>query len=86
MIYKIKIDARKAIESLNKLGITRVDQENLFFFVNAENPDDACHIALNKLKTKVIEEDLTDEIVDYLEDELVQEIKVVKLRRVSPHP
>ena len=53
MIYKIKIDTRKAIESLNKLGITRVDQENLFFFVNAENPDDACHIALNKLKTKV---------------------------------
>ena len=86
MIYKIKIDARKAIEALNKLGITRVDQENLFFFVNAENPDDACHIALNKLKTKVIEEDLTDEIVDYLEDELVHEIKVTKLRRVSPHP
>ena len=86
MIYKIKIDARQAIESLNKLGITRVDQENLFFFVNAENPDDACHIALNKLKTKVIEEDLTDEIVDYLEDELVHEIKVIKLRRVSPHP
>jgi GDPmannose 4,6-dehydratase len=47
---------------------------------------DACHIALNKLKTKIIEEDLTDEIVDYLEDELVHEIKVVKLRRVSPHP
>ncbi len=86
MIYKIKIDTRKAIKSLNELGITRVDQENLFFFVNAENPDDACHIALNKLKTKVIEEDLTDEIVDYLEDELVHEIKVVKLRRVSPHP
>ena len=86
MIYKIKIDTRKAIEPLNKLGITTVSQENLFFFVNAENPDDACHIALNKLKTKIIEEDLTDEIVDYLEDELVHEIKVVKLRRVSPHP
>jgi hypothetical protein len=86
MIYKIKIDTRKAIEPLNKLGITTVDQENLFFFVNGENPDDACHIALNKLKTKIIEEDLTDEIVDYLEDELVHEIKVVKLRRVSPHP
>ena len=86
MIYKIKIDTRKAIESLNKLGITTVSQENLFFFVNAENPDDACHIALNKLKTKIIEEDLTDEIVDYLEDELVHEIKVIKLRRVSPHP
>ena len=68
MIYKIKIDTRKAIEPLNKLGITTVSQENLFFFVNAENPDDACHIALNKLKTKIIEEDLTDEIVEYLED------------------
>ena len=86
MIYKIKIDTRKAIEPLNKLGITTVSQENLFFFVNAENPDDACHIALNKLKTKIIEEDLTDEIVDYLEDELVHEIKVTKLRRVRPHP
>ena len=85
MIYKIKIDARKAIESLNKLGITRVDQENLFFFVNAENPDDACHIALNKLKTKVIEEDLTDEIVDYLEDELHNDTKVISLRGVKPH-
>ena len=86
MIYKIKIDTRKIINPLNELGITTVDQDNLFFFVNAENPDDACHIALNKLKTKIIEEDLTDEIVDYLEDELVHEIKVTKLRSVSPHP
>ena len=41
---------------------------------------------LSHTQTKVIEENLTDEIVDYLEDELVHEIKVIKLRRVSPHP
>ena len=60
MIYKIKIDTRKIINPLNELGITTVDQDNLFFFVNAENPDDACHIALNKLKTKIIEEELKE--------------------------
>jgi hypothetical protein len=58
----------------------------LFFFVDADNPDGACHSALDKLKTRIIEEELTDEIVDYLEDELVHEIKITKLLRVSPHP
>ena len=86
MIYKIQIDARRIINPLHKLGVKQINQDMLFFFVDAENPDGACHTALNKLKTKIIEEELTDEIVDYLEDELVHEIKITKLLRVSPHP
>jgi len=86
MIYKIQIDARRIISPLHELGVKQINQDMLFFFVDAENPDGACHTALNKLKTKIIEEELTDEIVDYLEDELVHEIKITKLLRVSPHP
>lgn len=86
MIYKIQIDAKRIITPLRNLGVKQINQDMLFFFVDADNPDGACHSALDKLKTKIIEEELTDEIVDYLEDELVHEIKITKLLRVSPHP
>ena len=86
MIYKIQIDAKRIITPLRNLGVKQINQDMLFFFVDADNPDGACHSALDKLKTRIIEEELTDEIVDYLEDELVHEIKITKLLRVSPHP
>jgi hypothetical protein len=52
--------------------------------VEADNPDEACHRSLDKLKTSIIEQKLTEEIVDYLEDELHNDIKTTELTGVSP--
>jgi|TARA_Y100000401_G_scaffold87388_1_gene72859 2,3-bisphosphoglycerate-independent phosphoglycerate mutase len=74
----------KIIQPLNELGVDELDRKS-FFFVEAADPDDACYKALNKLKTRIIEQNLTDEIVDYLEDELHNDTKVISLRGVKPH-
>ena len=84
MIYKITVSTKNIIQPLNKLGVEDIDEKS-FFFVEAADPDDACYKALNKLKTKIIEQNLTDEIVDYLEDELHNDTKVISLRGVKPH-
>ena len=84
MIYKITMCTKKIIQPLNELGVDDLDHKN-FFFVEAADPDDACYKSLNKMKTRIIEQNLTDEIVDYLEDELHNDTKVISLRGVKPH-
>jgi len=54
-------------------------------FVEADNPDDACFKALEKLKDKIIANNISDEIIDFLEDDLHNEIKITKLTGVRPH-
>ncbi len=83
MIYKVTIDTTESLLVLNKMGIH--DLKNIvYFFVEADNPDEACHRSLDKLKTSIIEQNLTEEIVDYLEDELHNDIKTTELTGVSP--
>ena len=84
MIYKVTIDIAESLLILNKMGVNGL-KDTIYFFVEAENPDEACHKSLDKLKTSIIERNLTDEIVDYLEDELHHDIKTTGLTGVSPH-
>ena len=85
MIYKVVIDGTKALEALNKLGIKKSVLKENFLFVDAENPDGACHGAIDKLQDNIIKEKFTEEIVDFLEDELRHSIKVTKLMKVRPY-
>jgi|TARA_R110002020_G_scaffold7582_2_gene31760 hypothetical protein len=84
MIYKAVVSTKKIIQPLNELGVSNIDEKS-YFFVDATDPDDACYKTLNRMKTKIVEKGLTDEIVDYLEDELQNDIKIVSLRGVKPH-
>ena len=81
MIYKVVIDAKKALNALNKLGITAAKKE-YFFWQDADNPDAACYEAVEQLKDLIIRINLTEEVVDYLEEELIHEIKIVKLVKI----
>ena len=85
MIYKVVIDATKALDALNKMGVKRNIKKENFLFVDAENPDGACHAAIDKLMDQIIKEKLSDEVVDFLEDELNHAIKIVALTRVRPY-
>ena len=85
MIYKVAIDATKALKELNKLGVKESIKKENFLFVDAENPDGACHGAINKLEDLIIKEKFSEEVVDFLEDELRYNIKITKLMRVRPY-
>ena len=85
MIYKVVIDATSALKALNKLGVKESIKKQNFLFIDAENPDAACHGAINKLQDSIIKEKFSEEVVDFLEDELPHKIKVTKLMRVKPY-
>lgn len=85
MIYKVAIDATKALKELNKLGVKESIKKENFLFVDAENPDAACHGAINKLEDLIIKEKFSEEVVDFLEDELRHSVKITKLLKVRPH-
>tara|TARA_R110002020_G_scaffold16248_8_gene57424 strand:- start:270 stop:476 length:207 start_codon:yes stop_codon:yes gene_type:complete len=67
------------------MGVKRNIKKENFLFVDAENPDGACHAAIDKLMDQIIKEKLSDEVVDFLEDELNHAIKIVALTRVRPY-
>ena len=50
MIYKVTIDITESLLILNKMGVNGL-KDTIYFFVEAENPDEACHKSLDKLKT-----------------------------------
>jgi predicted house-cleaning noncanonical NTP pyrophosphatase (MazG superfamily) len=85
MIYKVMVDAEKALDALNKLGVRNSVKKVMHLFVDAENPDSACHEAIEKLMDNIIKEKLSDEIVDFLEDELTHNVRVIELTRVRPY-
>ena len=85
MIYKVVIDATKALPALRKMGIKASVKKENFLFVDAENPDGACYGAIEKLMDQIIKENLSDEVVDFLENELNHSVKIVALTRVRPY-
>ena len=85
MIYKVVIDATRALDALNKIGIKENVGKQNFFFVEADNPDGACHAAIEKLEDKILQEKINDEVVDFLEDELIHSVKIVELTKITPY-
>ena len=85
MIYKVVIDATKALDALKKLDVKYNIKKENFLFVDAENPDDACYAAFQKLQDQIIDEKFSEEVVDYLEDELKHVVRVNKLVKVRPY-
>ena len=52
MIYKITVDAGNTIDALKNFGITDIPRIN-HIFVDAEDPDGACYLSVEKFKDKV---------------------------------
>ena len=83
MIYKIEIDISKILPLLKKLGIHRYKNESTHIFVQADDPDEACFIALAKLAQQMLEENNTAAVKNTIKD-LRHMVRVVKLRRIGP--
>ena len=84
MIYKVVIDATKALDALSKLGIKQSIKKENFLFVDAENPDGACHAAIEKLEDKILQEKISDEVVDFLEDGMIKDGIVLYRKWLRP--
>jgi hypothetical protein len=67
------------------MGIKKSIKKKNFLFVDADNPDGACHGAIEKLMDQIIKENFSDEVVDFLEDELNHSVKIVELIKVRPY-
>ena len=84
MIYKVVIETGKALNALNKLGV-QADKKHYHFWQDAGDPDAACHDAVEQFKDLIIRTNLTEEVVDYLEEGLIHDIRIVKLVKVRPY-
>lgn len=86
MIYKVSMEVKKkALDSLEKMGIKKSVTNKNIYFIDGEDPDSVCFEAFNKLKDSIITEKISDEIVEYLEEDLHNEVKVTKLLKVKPY-
>ena len=54
-------------------------------FVDADDPDEACYKAVEKISVQINSENLSDEIINFLEDELRYVVSVKELIKVRPY-
>ena len=86
MIYKVSMEInKKALETLKKMGIQKSVTAKNMYFVDGNDPDSVCFEAFNKLKDSIVDEKISEEIVEYLEEDLRNEVKVTKLLKVRPY-
>ena len=85
MIYKVLVDATKAFDDLRKMGIKYSIKKKMYMFVDADDPDEACYKAVEKISDQIISENLSDEIINFLEDELRYVVSVKELIKVRPY-
>ena len=76
---------KKALDNLKKMGIEKSITNKNMYFVDGDDPDSACFEAFNKLKDSIINEKISEEIVEYIEEDLHNEVKVTKLLKVRPY-
>ncbi|MAH50624.1 hypothetical protein CMI37_32695 [Candidatus Pacearchaeota archaeon] len=76
---------KKALETLKKMGIQKSVTAKNMYFVDGNDPDSVCFEAFNKLKDSIVDEKISEEIVEYLEEDLRNEVKVTKLLKVRPY-
>ena len=76
---------KKALDNLKKMGIEKSITNKNMYFIDGDDPDSACFEAFNKLKDSIINEKISEEIVEYIEEDLHNEVKVTKLLKVRPY-
>tara|TARA_Y100001938_G_scaffold140883_1_gene209758 strand:- start:6013 stop:6282 length:270 start_codon:yes stop_codon:yes gene_type:complete len=54
MMYNIKVDLKDAMKKVEKLGIKEVLKGSYWIKVIADDPDDACYAAVQKVYTTVL--------------------------------
>ena len=83
MIYKLEIDIRKILPLLKKLGIHKYRNDKTYVFIKADNPDDACGLAIEQMSKDIITVNDTPAVRDFIA-ELSTSVRVTKIRGIGP--
>jgi len=83
MIYKIEIDIKKILPFLKRLGIYKYKNNKTYVFIKAEDPDEACGLAIEQMGEDMITLNDTSAVRDFIA-ELSTSVRVTKIRRIGP--
>ena len=84
MIYKVEVDLQDVLSELKEHQINAQDKPRTFVFVPAADPDEACVVAIEKIFNRILAERDNSKIRSLLQ-EIKPKIRIIKLRKISPH-
>jgi len=74
-IYKVELDLSLVIGRLTKYNLQQYNSSHPTVFIQAENPDEACHLAYYQLAEIILKQDLSQETALFVR-ELLFEVSV----------
>jgi len=77
-IYKIELDMTYVLARLKKFKLDQYNGQHPIIFVEGENPDDACHVAMYQLAEILLRQDASIENAKFIKD-ILYDILVIKI-------
>lgn len=77
-IYRLTLCLQLVIARLKKFNLHEYNSERPIIFVEANDPDEACHRAIYNLTNMIIKQDSSRETLELLK-ELIYDIRVIKI-------
>ena len=78
-VYKVEIDMTYVLARLKKFKLKEYNTQFPIIFVEANDPDEACHLATYQLAAILIQQEATHENAMFIKD-LIYDINVIKVR------
>ena len=84
MIYKVDFNMEKVRSKLKAAHVTSYVSKIASVFVDAEDPDDACSLAIRELKIRVLESRNSKKVQEITKD-FDTEVKIKKIQPITPY-
>lgn len=78
-VYKVELDMTYALGRLKKFNLKQYNTQFPIIFVEADDPDEACYIAVYQLALILIQQEPTHENAVFIKD-LIYDIHILKVR------
>ena len=78
-VYKVEIDMTYVLARLKKFKLKEYNTQFPIIFVEANDPDEACHLATYQLAAILIQQEATQENAMFIKD-LIHDINVIKVK------
>jgi len=77
-IYKVHMVLTLVIPRLKQYSLDNYNSSTPIIFVEAEDPDDACYIAMHKFASKILRKDHSIETLNFIK-EIMNDIRIIKV-------
>lgn len=78
-VYKVELDMTYVLGRLKKFNLKQYNSQFPIIFVDANDPDEACYIAIYQLAAILIQQEPTYENAILIKD-LIYDIRILKVR------